>query len=421
MSSLASKPRSRRDAAVAFAVYVAVLTAAYYYSLTFVQLGVTGFGIERLGLSPDLVAVAMGVLAVTTLAATLVSGRLLDRVGSLRSVRSKFRVLFGIVLLQLAVTDAVTAVASFAGFLAWILVCSVLLGTAIPFTFSLLSDLVAPEKRGYAAGTVAGVAFFLAALFPFRWTIEGFVPAAIAVLAPVAVLLGVLSIPAVRTERFTHVARRNDDEETRPGMLSAAFLGGILLLFGAFFVDSLGFVRIVEAPQYVDASWQSSDIGTRMLIASTHVVGGIAAGVVYTKTRYVWLFFATFVLFAAAQFLYVYDIVLGGPAVLATLLPLVYVLAVSCYTTVAFALWPDLATPETVGTYTAVGIGIGGWLATFTSTAVALVSERLRLPLELHLLVVVVASVGFLFVTVLLLYGRERLDPRTHTPTRIER
>ena len=99
-----------------------------------------------------------------------------------------------------------------------------------------------------------------------------------------------------------------------------------------------------------------------------------------------------------------YDIVAGGPAALGLGTPLVYVLAVSCYTTVTFALWPDLATRATVGRYTAVGVGVGGWLATFTSTGLALLSDRRGLALELHLLVAGSVSVGFLVLTASLWY-----------------
>ncbi|WP_299235636.1 MFS transporter [Natronomonas sp.] len=419
MNPQAATDRSRTEAAIAFGVYVVVLTAAYYYNLTFVQLGLTDIGVERVGLSPGALAAAMGTLAVATLSVTLVAGSLLDRLGPAVGVRFKFRVLFGVIAAQIAATRAVGAVDSPAGFIAWILAASVLLGTAIPFAFGLLSDLVVPEKRGYAAGAVTALAFSLAAVFPFRWTAGRFAPAAIAVLVPAGLLLGVLSTPGARPGRLAHRTRGDaapgSGLSTTTTTTTATVVAGVVLLFGAFFVDSLGFVRIVEASRFVDASWQSPDAGTRGLIASVHVVGGLAAGVAYAKADHRWLFAAAFALFAAAQFLYAYDAVVGGPAVLATLLSLVYVLAVSCYTTVAFALWPDLATPGAVGRYTAVGIGVGGWLATFASTAVALASERSQLPLGGHLLVVAAVSVGFLCLTAWLLYG-DRVAPEGSTP-----
>jgi MFS family permease len=402
-------PTVVRSTTLGFVVYVAILTAAYYYSLTFVQLGLTEIGAERVGLSRELVAAAMGVLAVTTLTTTLVSGRLMDRLGWGTDIERKFRVLLAVLLGQLVVTYGVTEVSSFPQFLAGILACAVLLGTGIPFAFSLMLDLVAPGVRGYAAGAVTGCAFFLAVLFPFEWTASSFAPAAVVVLAPVVVLLGVLSVaPGLLTG--TPRRQQRDGQNNNggisgwTGMRAAPVVVGLVLLFGAFFIDSLGFVRIVETPAYVDTSWQSTDLATRTTIGLTHVAGGVVAGVLYTRLRYLLLFVATFALFAVAQFLYVYDITVGGPAGLDLAMPLVYVLAVSCYTTVTFALWPDLATPETVGTYTAIGVGFGGWMATFTSTALALVSDQIQLGVGTHLLVVGLLSVVFLSVAMSLWY-----------------
>ena len=406
MSGSVSSSSAGWNTAAGFGVYVLVLTAAYYYNLTFVQLGLTEFGLEQLGLSMESVAVAMGLLAVATLVVTLVSGRLMDRYGWGRNLPLKYRVLFVALLLQSVLTFALDLVASFAGFLVWILLCAVLLGTAIPFAFSLLLDLVPAGARGYAAGAVTACAFALAALVPFEWAVGNFVPAAVAVLAPAAALLGVLSVsPGLLDAGPTGQRSAHSSAPAgRSGLLRVPVVVGVVLLFGAFFVDSLGFVRIIETPAYVDSAWQSSDYPRRLLLAVAHVAGGVGAGVIYARFRHLWLFLATFVLFATAQFLYVYDIALGGPSMLETGLPLVYVLAVSSYTTVTFALWPDLATPETVGTYTAVGVGVGGWLATFTSTALALASDRGQLGLDVHLMVVGSLSVLFLLLTVLLWY-----------------
>jgi len=396
---------TRRETIVGFSIYVAVLTASYYYNLTFVQLGLTTVGPEQVGLSTEQVAGAMGLLAVATLAVTLATGRLVDRFGWGREQLLKYRVLFGVLFLQVVLTVALGLVSSFVGFLAWVLVCAVLLGIAIPFAFSLMLDLVPSGLRGYAAGAVTACAFSLAALVPFEWTVGSFIPAAVAVLAPVVLLLGVLSVsPGMSDVWLTRRPERRTSLPGRVRLLRTPVVVGVVLLFGAFFVDSLGFVRIIETPAYVDSAWQSTDYTTRLLIAVTHIAGGVAAGFVYSRFRYLWLFFATFALFAAAQFTYAYDIALGGPSILGTGTPLVYVLAVSCYTTITFALWPDLATPETVGTYTAVGVGIGGWLATFTSTALALAADRGQLALDVHLLIVGGISVLFLLLTASLWY-----------------
>jgi len=396
----------RRGTNTAFVVYVVVLSAAYYYNLTLVQLGVIRVGTERLGVPMETVAAGMGLLAAVTLAVTLATGFLIDRKSWGTATLWKCRVLFAIVVLQVAVTYLLTTVSSLPEFLLWIVGCSILLGAAIPFAFSLVLDLIAPGERGYAAGAAVGCAFFVAALVPYRWTVGQFVPAAVVALLSAALVLGVVSVGlpvGKRTVRADGGEHGELDGAEPVGVRSrvgtASLLGGVVLLFGAFFVDSLGFVRIVETPSLVERSWQSRDLGVRVAIGLTHVAGGLVAGVLYTKGRYLWILGATFALFALAQGLYVYDIVVGGPPVLGTIAPLLYVLAVSGYTTVAFALWPDVATPETIGRYTAVGIGVGAWAATFGSTALAVASEQARVGTGYHLAAVGVLAVVFLALT----------------------
>lgn len=396
----------RRGTHTAFVVYVVVLSAAYYYNLTLVQLGVIRVGTERLGVPMETVAAGMGLLAAVTLAVTIATGYLIDRKSWGTATLWKCRVLFAIVVLQVAVTYLLTTVSSLLEFLSWIVGCSVLLGVAIPFAFSLMLDLIAPSERGYAAGAVVGCAFFLAALVPYQWAVGQFVPAAVVALLPAALVLGVVSV-GLPTEKPTPRAEGGEHGEidgaeptsVRSRVGPAPLLGGVVLLFGAFFVDSLGFVRIIETPSLVERSWQSRDLGVRVGIGLTHVAGGLAAGVLYTKGRHLWILAATFALFALTQGLYVYDIVVGGPPVIGTIAPLLYVVAVSGYTTVAFALWPDVATPETIGRYTAVGIGVGAWAATFGSTALAVVSEQVKIGTGYHLAAVGVLAVVFLALT----------------------
>jgi hypothetical protein len=69
-------------------------------------------------------------------------------------------------------------------------------------------------------------------------------------------------------------------------------------------------------------------------------------------------------------------------------MPGFYALAVSFYTTLNFALWPDVSTPETVGTHAALGVGVAGWLATFLSTSLALYFEESGVGLLSHLTLV---------------------------------
>ena len=86
------------------------------------------------------------------------------------------------------------------------------------------------------------------------------------------------------------------------------------------------------------------------------------AGVFDTAFGRRWLFLWIFGLFAFTHLLYTSHIQ-NGPGSDSThpcWLPLFYVLAVSFYTTLNFALWPDLSSSANIGTNTALGVGDRG-------------------------------------------------------------
>ena len=394
-----------------YLIYVATLTAGYYYNLTFVQLGLTDLGTREIGMAPEDVSIVMAVLALLTLVVAVVSGLVMDRRGWSTDLYVKFRLLFLILLVQLVLTIAAPVVSTLEEFVLWVIVCSATLGLAIPVTFSFMLDFVPVRDRGYVAATVAGLSFFVAALYPIEWRIDEFSLVMSAMMVPAVVILAVLS---VKRFAFVDVLAGQHEHDTfgtgrfcRPTpvrTLSVAFWGPVLLMFGVFFIDSLGFLRIIEEPLYIYTSWQSPDLGVRVFIAVLHVVGAFAAGVLYTNFDRNWVFGWVFGLFAFTHLLYVFDIQFGAGETPALILPMFYVLAVSFYTTINFALWPDLSTSDTIGTHTALGVGIAGWLATFTSTALALYSEGIGLPLGSHLAYVNALSLLFVVSLPVLLY-----------------
>jgi len=376
---------------VGYVAYVAVMAAGYYYNLTFVQLGLIDLGTRRVGLASSTVSRAMAGFAVAALVVAVVTGRTMDRRGWGGSLPVKIRLLFAVVTTQTVLTLAAPRVSTSAGFVAWIVVCSATLGVGMPVAFSLMVDLVAVRHRGHVAAVAAGLAFAVAAVYPLEWRIEAFAPVMATMMVPAAVVLGVLSL-----RRFAFVDRLARQHERfgigrfcRPTPIataSLAFWVPLAAMFAIFFVDSVGFLRIIETPAYVSTSWQSPEIGPRLVIAAAHLVGAAMAGVLYTAFGRRWLLVWIFGLFAFTHLLYTTHLHTGPAGMDPPLaLPLFYVLAVSFYTTLNFALWPDLSTPATVGTRTALGVGIAGWLASFLSTSLALYSESLGLTLLDHL------------------------------------
>jgi len=374
-----------------YLAYVGALTAGYYYNLTFVQLGLVDLGTRVLGMERREVSVLMAVLALATLVVALGTGLLLDRRGWGADLLVKLRVLLGVVAVQLALTVVAPVVGSPAGLLVWVVVCALPLGCGIPVMFSMMGDLVPVADRGHVAAVVAGLAFFTAALFPLEWRVEEFsrllavgIAAALPVLAYAASgrssVVQRLAAQDLGPGRFCRGATAGERADAGRG----GFALLVLLMFAGFFIDSLGVLRVVEA----------------------HVVGAATAGVLYTAFARRWLFLWVFGLFAFTHLLYTFYLRAGGEGVPPLTLPLFYVLAVSFYTTLNFALWPDLSTPRTIGLRTAVGVGVAGWLASFLSTALALWSEDAGVPLEAHLRVVDALALLLLVCVPVALYAR---------------
>jgi MFS family permease len=398
--------------ALGYLVYVGVLSAGYYYNLTFVQLGLIDLGTRRVGMPEGQVSAAMAALAVVAFAAAVVTGRAMDVRGWSADLRVKLRILFFVVAAQTILTMAAPHVATPGQFALWVLVSAVGIGAGIPATFSLMVDFIPVRHRGYVAALVTALAFSAAALYPLEWRIEDFAPPMSLLMLPAAAVLGLVSFR--RFPVVDELARQHErfgvGRFCRPTTVATASVGFwmlVLVMFAVFFIDSLGFLRIIDTPAYISTSWQSPTIGPRLFIAGTHVVGAAMAGVLYTAFGRRWLLVWVFGLFAFTHLLYTFDLGTSPAGVDPPLaLPLFYVLAVSFYTTLNFALWPDLSTPATVGTNTALGVGIAGWLASFVSTSLALYSRSSGVSLLEHLRYVNALALLFAVAYPLVLYVR---------------
>jgi MFS family permease len=402
--------------------YVALMTAGYYYNLTFVQLGLIDLGTTRLGMTGASVSLVMAMLALVALAASVATGVLMDHRGWSGDLRIRLRLLFVVTAVQLALTVAAPLLAAPTGFVVWVVVCAASIGVGMPVTFSFMADLVPVRDRGFAAAVPAGLAFFIAALYPQEWRIEQFSAVMAAAMAPAVVVLAVLAFRPTRS--IEQLAQQQvgfgPGRFTRPPAPTAStgmFALVVTAMFAVFFIDSLGFLRIIDTPAYISTSWQSPDLRVRLFIAVAHVVGAAIAGVLYTTFDWRWLLVWVYGLFGFTHLLYVFHLATGAGAAPPLVLPGMYVLAVSFYTTLNFALWPDLSTPDTIGTRCAVGVGVAGWLASFLSTALALVSDAAGVTLLTHLRYVDALALLLVAVVPLLLYtGRVRALARQETP-----
>ncbi len=381
----------RHVTVISYAFCIAVLTAGYYYNLTFVQLGLIDLGTRVVGMSEGAVSGAMAGMALGALAAAVSAGRFMDARGWTTDLSRKLRVISVVIGVQTALTIAAPLIGSSTQFVGWVGISSIAIGVGIPATFSLVGDLIAVKHRGFVAAVMAGGAFFTAALYPFDWRLEEFAMVMSVAMVPAWLVISILAFR--RTWLVESMSRHRERvgpgrfcrDDVRQGA-TLGFGGVVVAMFFVFFIDSLGFLRIIEAPVYITTSWQSPEIGTRLFIAVVHLVGAAMAGVLYTALGRRWLLTWIFGLFAFTHLLYTFHIRTAADGLEPPLaLPLFYVLAVSFYTTLNFAIWADMSDSSNLGTRTAIGVGVAGWLASFLSTSLALFSEWAEVSLLEHL------------------------------------
>jgi hypothetical protein len=410
------------NALLGYALFIGMMATGYYYNLTFVQLGLVDLGTRIVGLSERLVVMDMAYLALITCLVALSVGWWMKKSARSSDFLFKLRLAFAVVLAQTLLTFLVAEVRSETTFLTWIVAASIALGVGVPVTFSMTVDLIPVRDRGLAAALITAAAYFAAAVFSTQWQIQAFRSQILGFMAFGALGIGALAffpIPLVRSLAYQHARPEfgrgryvRYDEHGRP-RTSRKLVTLIALMFGIYFIDSLGFLRLVDTPVYMNTAWQSPDISVRMAIGVTHVLAAFIAGVLYTGVGERGLFLWIFGIFALVHQMYGFgDPPLPGqPVPLAS--PLLYAVAVSLYTVVNFALWADLSTPRTISRNSALGVALSGWTATFFSTALAIRWRIGGMTIGRHLsLVDALAILFFLLMLVLTLFPEGLLSGR---------
>ncbi len=381
-------------------LFIGFMAVGYYYNLTFVQLGLVDLGQRVIGMSRSAVAGSMAVFALVTCLVALAFGLWISR----RTVhfKTKLRLVLLVVLAQTLITPLAQGLRSPQEFQVWILGCSLTLGFGVPVTFSLGVDLVPRGWRGTAAAAITGLAYLAANTVPAAWTIEDFTRPLVYLLPAGVVGIGMLAflpLPIMRDlgrqgsqPNYAH-GRYIQSADRRLFIL-------IVLMFGVYFVDSLGFLRLLETPRFMDSAWQSLSFDTRLVIGLVHVLTAVIAGILYDALNVRSLFYWIFGIFALSHLMYTFSLRFSDTAEpLAT--PLLYATAVSLYTVVNFAVWIDLSNTRTIWRNAALGVALSGWAATFFSTALAIAWETSGMPLEQHLNIV--DSLAILFLLGLML------------------
>jgi hypothetical protein len=127
--------RGRWTTVSGYVLFVALMVAGYYYNITFVQLGLIDLGSRLVGMSETAVSTWMAALALVTLIVAVMTGVTMDRRGWSTALRTKFRLLFGVVCVQFVLTLVAPMIRTVPGFGAWIVLASIGLGVGFPVSF----------------------------------------------------------------------------------------------------------------------------------------------------------------------------------------------------------------------------------------------------------------------------------------------
>ena len=421
--SMVTSPRTGQDdgwtVAAGIATFVLLMAAGYAYNVTFVQLGVTDLGRRLLGLSDGRVAAAMALMAVVTAALAVAVGVWMGRAGVGRDLRRKLRIATVVVAGQTLLTALAPYVPNEGAFFAWVLGTAIALGVGVPVTFGLTVHLVPVPARGLAAAAVTAIAYAYAPLGSGDWTVEPLARTfAVAMVFGTLVLaaLGWLDLGLVRRWARQHERRAfgvgrylRGPGGDAAGATRRRLLVVLALLFVVFFVDSLGFLRLVDTPLYMAETWRAAEWGPRLAIAIAHVVAAVIGGVLYgalgERALLAWVLGA----FVLVHLGYQIDARAGFGDGGALGIPLLYALAVSLYTVVTFAVWADLSTPDTIGLHAALGVAASAWTATFLATGLALRWAEAGMSFERHVgLVNAFALPTFLALLLVIVWPRRR-------------
>jgi MFS family permease len=394
--------------------FTGMMAAGYFYNVTFVQLGLTDLGKRIIGMSDTAVAFGMAGLALLALITALAFGYWMRQTNRSANFFVKLRFVFFVVVIQTILTAAASFVYTELTFYAWIGIASLALGVGMPVTFSLTVDLIARRHRGMVAGLVTAAAYFSSNAFSSStWQMEHFQRLALLIMVPGTLTVGFLVLarpafllplsrqhlnPLFAIGRFVHQDSAGNFRVQR------SLIGLLFLMFGVFFIDSLGFLRLLDTPLYMNTAWQSEDANIHLFIAWTHVVAALIGGVLYTYLSERHLFLWIFGTFAVAHLQYLFHASVGSATYAPLSMPMLYAIAVSLYTVVNFAIWADISTPQSISFNTAVGVALSGWSATFLSTAVGIYWGAIQMPLETHLRIVGSLAIVFFLGVLILLY-----------------
>ena len=406
----------------------ALLFSGYQIGFKFIQLGIPDLALRVIGIQERVVNISMGFMAIFSCITAIIASIILDKY----SPKPKIRFLMTLFLsgAQASLIALSLLIRTESQFLIWLGLFSALLGVIFPLVLSYVFLFIKSEDRGPIAGIITAFAYLFGNLSPNPWTIEGTLLDGIISSGPVMICIFYLIFHMELTEKFEpaenelewfigRYALKNDSEiqDTTKSRLFApldgnhSFLLILFLMFGVYFIDSFGFLRVIHQNELMQFTWHGL-YEIKILLGVTHFVTAISMGFLYKKYGYWIVFLASFALFFIADLLFSFY----PMGILLIITSMVYCSTVSFYTVNSFALFADCSTKKDMYKRAGIGIGVGGWLSSFLSTMLTVELFEMTSGVEgfrLHLLITSIIAAVFLILTIFTLYGKNNSKKST--------
>jgi hypothetical protein len=375
-----------------------MLVANYISGVKLVQWGIPYLGGVTCAVPDGQLNLLMALMAIISCVVAIISGIMFDKV----SLKFKSRLM--LLLVCFGIQGSIVFLANFistpAQFTAWILVFSAILGLLIcqPFVFMFL--LIPTKHRGILAGIITGLAYLIGNFSMAEWTFKGLSMETITVTIPLGVLIMYALFNLQKMKMFDYTPEK-DAAYSGQYSKNYKFALVVLLMFGAYFVDSFGFLRLKEEP-FFWTIW-GGEFGVKMYLGISHLIAAVIMGYIYQKKKQmgpIIVFISALSGFVICDFLF--SSYPTGAFLLIT--SYLYCATVSFYTINSFTVWSDISNSKNISSRAGIGIGIGGWLSSFLSTAL---TEQLLISLpgidgyRIHLMLSGSIAIIFLIISFL--------------------
>lgn len=369
-----------------------------FINLRLVQIGIPGFGLTVLNLSEETVIIALFLLGITACVSCICIGFVLEKHPIMFNEKKIcFIVLTWLNTLLIYITYFIT---DQLGYLLWVIIIGVYFGALSGIAYSLIFYLIPRNRRGGVAAILGGVMYFISASYPGDWSFEMFRDQSILIWPLIFGILGFFILFDVFDNGKIEI-----NQNLEPNFqINAKPI--IIILILILFLDSFGFLRIIETQEISSQMWLSNQ-SFKIYIGIIHLVSAIIIGVFYKKIGPFNTLILSLFLFVIADFVIA---LIPFSETIRIIFPLLYASAVSVYTLILMSIFADISTKETINRNTSIGFGLIGWFSAYTGTGLCYYFIYLNIPFSFHLIISGGIALTSIFIVLHFKYKSKRTE-----------